>query len=83
MKKRLFLLHRWEIIREKRDEMMTEALQVRLERNRKFEWARSIYACLMLRHIFALFDRERERTTRQAKVQFAVSMFGIKFRLWS
>ena len=54
-----------------------------MERNRKFEWTRYIYTCLMLRHVFALFDEERERTTRQAKIQFAVNMFGIKFRLWS
>lgn len=83
MKKRLFLLHRWEILKEKRDEMRVEALQLRMERQRKFEWTRHIYTCLMLRHIFSLFDQERDHTTRQAKVQFAVGMFGIKFKLWS
>jgi hypothetical protein len=83
MKKRMFLLHRWEIIREKRDEMRSEAIQRRMEHNRKHEWVRYILTCQMMKHIFTLFDEKKEITTRQAKTTFAVNMFSIKFRLWS
>ncbi len=35
MKKKLFLLHRWEIIKEKRSDMRADAIQRRMEHERK------------------------------------------------
>lgn len=82
-KKKLFLLHRKDILINKRNEMYEEAIQRRMEHERKSDWVKYILTVQMMKHIFTLFDQRREVVTRQAKVQFAVNMFAIKFRLWS
>ncbi|CDW83422.1 UNKNOWN [Stylonychia lemnae] len=82
-KKNMFLLHRWEFLKEKRAEMKKIAIKSRLENNRKYDWVRYIITCQMMKHIYTVFYQKREVATREAQIQFAVNMFAIKFKLWS
>lgn len=77
------MLHRWEILKEKRREMYEDLMQQKMEEERKFDLIRYIHAVKCIKHIFTLFDQKREKAVTEAKVQFAVNMFAIKFRLWS
>ena len=82
-KKKLFLLYRWDILKEKRKEMYTEMMKEKMLKYRKRFWIQGSVTAHILKHIFNVFDAEREAATRKAKIQFAVNMFAIKFRLWS
>lgn len=53
-----------------------------MEEQRKFDIIRYIHTVKCLKHIFVIFDQKREKFIREAKVQFAVNMFAIKFRIW-
>ena len=82
-KKKMFMLHRWEFLKDKRNEMYQELIKQKMERYRKHFWVKGVITSQILNHIFTIFDQTREKATRKAKIQFAVNMFAIKFRLWS
>ena len=82
-KKKVFLLYRWDILKEKRREMYTELMKEKMEKYRKRFWTQGVVTSHILKMIFEMFDKQREEATRKARTQFAVNMFAIKFRLWS
>ena len=81
-KKKIFLIHRWDYIRERRQEQYEATMQLKMERKQKFIWCQNIMFIQIMKHIYGVFDSKRTAFIKDLKQQFGVNMFAIKFRVW-
>lgn len=61
---KIFLIHRQNILKEKRQEMYSDAVQRKMEHDRKQEWIQNILTQQMIKHIYTIFDQRREVVVR-------------------
>jgi hypothetical protein len=59
LKMNVFQLHRWNFIKDYRNEKYAEAMELRMEKYHKYTWTKHVTLIRILRHIYVNFDLQR------------------------
>ena len=70
-------IHKWALIKEKREEMERICNNIRMVKKRKTDLVKAITACHIIRKIHENFSLKREAVMLEMKINFAVFMFGL------
>lgn len=81
LKMNIFLMKRWDFIKERKQEYHEFLIQKMAEEDRGTTWAKNVHFLLIMRKIFNIFDQKRIDTTYELKSTFCVQMLKIKFKL--
>jgi hypothetical protein len=71
-KMNIIWIHKWALIKEKKDEMERICNNIRMIKQRKTLLAKNIFAHHIINKIFRVFDEKRAAVLLEMKINFAV-----------
>lgn len=69
-------LHKWSLIKEKREEMERICNNIRMIKQRKYVLCKAIKSFHVIREVFEIYDRKRAAVLLAMKINFAVFQLG-------
>lgn len=79
-KMNIIYIHKWSLIKEKREEMERICNNIRMVKKRKTDLVKAITACQVIKQVFTNFFLKREEVIMENKINFAVFMFGLALK---
>ena len=76
-KMNIIWIHKWALIKEKREEMERICNNIRMIKQRKTLYAKNMLAYHIIKKIFEVFDEKRSAVLLEMKINFAVFQFGL------
>ena len=76
-KMNIIWIHKWALIKEKREEMERMCNNIRMIKQRKILYVKNIIALQIIKKIFEVFDEKRSAVILEIKINFAVFQFGL------
>lgn len=70
-------IHKWALIKEKREEMERICNNIRMIKQRKTLYVKNVIAYHIINKIFEVFDEKRSAVLLEMKINFAVFQFGL------
>ena len=76
-KMNIIWIHKWALIKEKREEMERICNNIRMIKQRKTLYVKNILAYHIIKKIFEVFDEKRSAVLLEMRINFAVFQFGL------
>jgi hypothetical protein len=76
-KMNIIWIHKWALIKEKREEMERICNNIRMIKQRKTLYVKNMLAYHIIKKIFEVFDEKRSAVLLEMKINFAVFQFGL------
>jgi predicted nucleic acid-binding Zn-ribbon protein len=76
-KMNIIWIHKWALIKEKREEMERICNNIRMIKQRKNLYIKNILALHIIKKIFEVFDEKRSTVILEMKINFAVFQFSL------